>query len=107
MGGGMGGAGQPTSQADSAAGQKRRFVWTPELHQRFEAAVNALGLDIAKPKTILKLMNVDGLTKANIKSHLQKYRCLMAKRATEAAARANEANAPAASGGNHSSALLS
>lgn len=69
---------------------KRRFVWTPELHQRFEAAVNALGLDVAKPKNILKLMNVDGLTKVNIKSHLQKYRCLMAKRASEAAQRANE-----------------
>ena len=62
--------------------QKRRFVWSPELHSRFEAAVNALGLDAAKPKSILRLMNVEGLTKANIKSHLQKYRCLMQKRAS-------------------------
>jgi SHAQKYF class myb-like DNA-binding protein len=60
--------------------QKRRFVWTPDLHQRFEAACNQLGLDNAKPKSILRLMNVDGLTKANIKSHLQKYRCMMQKR---------------------------
>merc|ERR1719247_2556079 len=66
--------------------QKRRFVWSPELHSRFEAAVNALGLDAAKPKSILRLMNVEGLTKANIKSHLQKYRCLMQKRASNAAA---------------------
>merc|ERR1719238_1534942 len=66
--------------------QKRRFVWSPELHSRFEAAVNALGLDAAKPKSILRLMNVEGLTKANIKSHLQKYRCLMQKRASQAAA---------------------
>ena len=29
-------------------------------------------------------MNVDGLTKANIKSHLQKYRCLMQKKAQAA-----------------------
>merc|ERR1719217_1754686 len=66
--------------------QKRRFVWSPELHSRFEAAVNALGLDAAKPKSILRLMNVEGLTKANIKSHLQKYRCMVQKRqAAEAA----------------------
>ena len=48
--------------------------------------MNALGLDNAKPKSILRLMNVDGLTKANIKSHLQKYRCLVQKRAAQAAA---------------------
>jgi len=60
--------------------QKRRFVWTPDLHARFEAACNILGLDNAKPKSILRLMNVEGLTKANIKSHLQKYRCMVQKR---------------------------
>jgi len=61
-----------------------RFVWTPELHAQFEAACNTLGLDNAKPKSILKLMDVDGLTKANIKSHLQKYRCMMNKRSAGA-----------------------
>ena len=61
-----------------------RFVWTPELHAQFEAACNTLGLDNAKPKSILELMDVDGLTKANIKSHLQKYRCKMNKRSAEA-----------------------
>lgn len=66
---------------DHAAAQKRRFVWTTDLHSRFEAAVNTLGLDNAKPKSILRLMNVNDLTKANIKSHLQKYRCLMQKKA--------------------------
>ena len=69
-GGGMGpsGGGMPGG-GDEGSAQKRRFVWTADLHSRFEAAVNALGLDNAKPKSILKLMNVDGLTKANIKSH--------------------------------------
>merc|ERR1719456_1647164 len=90
MGGGHGG-GMPGGDGgigdDGPQAQKRRFVWTADLHSRFEAAVNALGLDNAKPKSILKLMNVDGLTKANIKSHLQKYRCLMQKKAQ--AARAN------------------
>jgi len=83
---GMDGVGMnPTVTAqveDPSATGKRRFVWTADLHARFEAAVNALGLDHAKPKTILKLMNVDDLTKANIKSHLQKYRCSMMKKAS-------------------------
>ena len=59
---------------------KRRFVWTAELHSKFERACEHLGLDSAKPKTILRHMDVEGLTKANIKSHLQKYRCMMQKR---------------------------
>merc|ERR1719181_240503 len=75
-----------TEQMGPDGQQKRRFVWSPELHSRFEAAVNALGLDAAKPKSILRLMNVEGLTKANIKSHLQKYRCLMQKQASNAKA---------------------
>lgn len=29
---------------------KQRFVWTGELHRRFEAAVNTLGVDQAKPQ---------------------------------------------------------
>ena len=97
-GGGMGpsGGGMPGG-GDEGSAQKRRFVWTADLHSRFEAAVNALGLDNAKPKSILKLMNVDGLTKANIKSHLQKYRCLMQKKAQQA--RANGQPAPTGSGG--------
>jgi len=81
---------------DPQSMQKRRFVWTADLHSRFEAAVNALGLDNAKPKSILKLMNVEGLTKANIKSHLQKYRCLMQKKAQ---ARTNGGGMPTSSGG--------
>ena len=96
--GGMGSMGGGSPQGDGSAGQKRRFVWTPELHQRFEAAVNALGLDSAKPKTILKLMNVDGLTKANIKSHLQKYRCMMAKRSTDSGGKGGEGSGGSYSG---------
>jgi SHAQKYF class myb-like DNA-binding protein len=79
--------------------QKRRFVWSPELHSRFEAAVNALGLDAAKPKSILRLMNVEGLTKANIKSHLQKYRCLMQKRASSSATTSQPSTAPVSASG--------
>ena len=62
---------------DSQAGQKRRCVWTEDLHARFELAVESLGIDYAKPMAILDHMGVKGLTKANIKSHLQKYRMKM------------------------------
>ncbi|XP_024012587.1 two-component response regulator ARR18 [Eutrema salsugineum] len=55
----------------------RVFAWTPELHQKFVAVVEQLGLEISVPKKIQKLMNVEGLTRADVASHLQKYRgCL-------------------------------
>lgn len=53
---------------------KKRLIWTPELHDRFLKAVNAVGVNNAVPKTILYLMNVEGLTSEHVKSHLQKYR---------------------------------
>jgi len=76
---------------DGPAGSKQplhkaRFVWTGELHRRFEAAVNTLGIDQAKPQAISQLMNCEGEgapTRQNIKSHLQKYRLLMQKRASK------------------------
>ena len=57
-----------------AGGKKARVVWAVELHSRFVSAVNALGLDKAVPKRILDLMGVQGLTRENVASHLQKYR---------------------------------
>ena len=41
---------------------------------RFMNAVNHLGIKNAVPKTILQLMNVEGMTRENVASHLQKYR---------------------------------
>ena len=35
---------------------------------------NAQGVKNAVPKTILQLMNVEGMTRENVASHLQKYR---------------------------------
>ena len=66
-------------------GKKPRVVWSVEMHQQFVYAVNTLGIDKAVPKRILDLMNVEGLTRENVASHLQKYR-LYLKRVENVAA---------------------
>ncbi|KAH7575188.1 hypothetical protein JRO89_XS02G0060100 [Xanthoceras sorbifolium] len=78
---------QPTSR-------KQRRCWSPELHRRFVNALQQLGgsqvgmdfnfqvsnselfesFPVATPKQIRELMQVDGLTNDEVKSHLQKYR---------------------------------
>ncbi|KAF5727371.1 transcription factor PCL1 [Tripterygium wilfordii] len=54
--------------------KRPRLVWTPQLHKRFVEVVAHLGIQNAVPKTIMQLMNVEGLTRENVASHLQKYR---------------------------------
>lgn len=70
-----------SGEFDSSAGdepartlKRPRLVWTPQLHKRFVDAVAHLGIKNAVPKTIMQLMSVDGLTRENVASHLQKYR---------------------------------
>ncbi|GMI80158.1 response regulator 1 [Hibiscus trionum] len=66
---------EETDERDDTSTLKRaRVVWSVELHQQFVVAVNQLGIDKAVPKKILELMNVPGLTRENVASHLQKYR---------------------------------
>jgi len=50
-----------------------RLKWTPELQEIFSATIEKLGIG-AVPSTILDIMNVEGLTRENVASHLQKYR---------------------------------
>ncbi|KAL7093335.1 hypothetical protein ACP275_11G034900 [Erythranthe tilingii] len=69
---------------DPSTQKKPRVVWSIELHRKFVGAVNQLGIEKAVPKRILDLMNVDGLTRENVASHLQKYR-LYLKRISSAA----------------------
>ncbi|CAL0327181.1 unnamed protein product [Lupinus luteus] len=59
---------------DPSAQKKPRVVWSVELHRKFVAAVNQLGIEKAVPKKILDMMNVEKLTRENVASHLQKYR---------------------------------
>ncbi|XP_061990577.1 two-component response regulator ARR12 [Rosa rugosa] len=59
---------------DSSSQKKPRVVWYGELHRKFVAAVNQLGVERAVPKKILDLMDVEGLSRENVASHLQKYR---------------------------------
>eukprot|EP00208_Stichococcus_sp_RCC1054_P003792 CAMPEP_0206141420 /NCGR_PEP_ID=MMETSP1473-20131121/12844_1 /ASSEMBLY_ACC=CAM_ASM_001109 /TAXON_ID=1461547 /ORGANISM="Stichococcus sp, Strain RCC1054" /LENGTH=229 /DNA_ID=CAMNT_0053535985 /DNA_START=36 /DNA_END=725 /DNA_ORIENTATION=- len=54
--------------------KKPRVAWTAELHKLFVKAVTELGVDTAVPKAIMTSMNVEGLTRENVASHLQKYR---------------------------------
>lgn len=66
--------------------KKQRLVWSADLHARFMQAVNTLGIERAVPKTILQIMNVDGMTRENVASHLQKYRLYLKKLAGVSAA---------------------
>lgn len=55
--------------------RKQRRCWSQELHRRFLHALQQLGgSHVATPKQIRDLMQVDGLTNDEVKSHLQKYR---------------------------------
>ncbi|XP_066367569.1 transcription factor HHO3-like [Miscanthus floridulus] len=63
------------SQAQQQASRKARRCWSPELHRQFVAVLLQLGgPQVATPKQIREVMQVDGLTNDEVKSHLQKYR---------------------------------
>ncbi|OQU76785.1 hypothetical protein SORBI_3010G208100, partial [Sorghum bicolor] len=59
--------------------KKQRVEWTRQLHSKFLEAINHIGMDNAVPKKILEVMNVDGITKENVASHLQKFRMYLKK----------------------------
>nr|GMD02209.1 transcription factor PCL1-like [Ipomoea batatas] len=63
---------------DSMVTPKSKLVWTPELHSIFmRVVINLGGIEKATPKKILNAMNVPGLTRPNVSSHLQKVRGFM------------------------------
>ncbi|KAF8688795.1 hypothetical protein HU200_042122 [Digitaria exilis] len=63
--------------------RKQKIKWSDHLHSKFVEAINQIGIDRAVPKKILEVMNVDGLNKDNIASHLQKYRIHLRKKLSE------------------------
>lgn len=67
--------GLPPSTAPAAL-HPVQLEWTPELHAKFVEAVEGLPADKQVPSRILEHMGDwgAGLTRANIASHLQKYR---------------------------------
>ncbi|KAJ0246019.1 Two-component response regulator ARR18 [Hirschfeldia incana] len=73
------GEGSDQDGEESSNRKKPRVVWSQELHQKFVHAVQQLGLDKAVPKKILDYMNIEGLTRENVASHLQKYRLYLKK----------------------------
>ncbi|XP_042380791.1 transcription factor NIGT1-like [Zingiber officinale] len=67
--------GAKEKEGQSQTNRKVRRCWSPELHRCFLDALQLLGgIHVATPKQIRELMNVDGLTNDEVKSHLQKYR---------------------------------
>ncbi|KAK8674006.1 hypothetical protein V6N13_112312 [Hibiscus sabdariffa] len=66
---------QQHQQQQQHNSRKQRRCWSPELHRRFVEALQQLGgSQVATPKQIRELMQVEGLTNDEVKSHLQKYR---------------------------------
>ncbi|OAY33828.1 transcription factor HHO5 isoform X2 [Manihot esculenta] len=74
-------------QQEHPSYKKQRRCWSPELHRRFVDALQQLGgSQVATPKQIRELMQVDGLTNDEVKSHLQKYRLHIRKLPASSAA---------------------
>ncbi|CAN7070154.1 unnamed protein product [Brassica oleracea var. botrytis] len=73
--------------------KKPRVIWTREMHNKFLAAVDHVGIKNAVPKKILELMDVDNLTRDNVASHLQKFRLALKKITNEAKQQVNMAAA--------------
>ncbi|KAK1396805.1 transcription factor PCL1 [Heracleum sosnowskyi] len=81
-----------TDSKKSETMKRQRLVWTPQLHKRFVDVVAHLGIKNAVPKTIMQLMNVEGLTRENVASHLQKYRLYLKRMQGGGGGLSSEAN---------------
>jgi two-component response regulator ARR-B family len=89
----------PDKQVQQCNAKRPRVHWSGEMHSQFVSAVNKLGIDKAVPKKILELMTVEGLTRENVASHLQKYRLYLKKASRIDGALTSHGLAPEAGGG--------
>ncbi|KAB5514406.1 hypothetical protein DKX38_028312 [Salix brachista] len=66
---------------DTCSVKKPRVTWSSELHVKFVDCVKKLEAsgERVQPKRIREMMNVEGLSRENIASHLQKYRNMLKK----------------------------
>ncbi|KAI0564048.1 Myb domain containing protein [Gracilaria domingensis] len=72
------------SNETEARAKRTRLHWTPALHESFLAAVEKLGIDNAVPTSIIREMGVEGLSRENVASHLQKHRSSLKKEKEDA-----------------------
>lgn len=70
---------QDDSKDDSKTEKKARVQWSDEMHRKFLEAIAQLGLERAFPKKIVEFMNIPGLTREHVASHLQKHRMNLRK----------------------------
>ncbi|KAE8704808.1 putative Serine/threonine-protein kinase SAPK10 [Hibiscus syriacus] len=101
--------------------RKQRRCWSPELHRRFVEALQQLGgSQVATPKQIRELMQVEGLTNDEVKSHLQllifcvgsvflcrKYRLHIRKLPASSSGQGNKQCSPQNQSNEHSKASIS
>ncbi|CAJ1935945.1 unnamed protein product [Sphenostylis stenocarpa] len=91
------------SKNSDSPNRKTRVVWSSDLHNRFLNAIHELGLATlllvlnfylsdAVPKKILALMNVPGLQRGHVGSHLQKYRKALETKSKNVAQRQQQQN---------------
>ncbi|XP_047335608.1 two-component response regulator ORR24-like [Impatiens glandulifera] len=73
---------EESDQDSTKEESKQRIVWNQWMHLKFVDAIRQLGPDRAIPKKIVEVMNIPGLTRENVASHLQKHR-MNIKRAEE------------------------
>ncbi|KAF6156635.1 hypothetical protein GIB67_017771 [Kingdonia uniflora] len=69
---------EDNSEEHYTSKKKPRVSWSQLLHDKFLEAVKKLGTE-AVPLKILKYMNVPGITRENVASHLQKFRSAIKK----------------------------
>ncbi|CAN8070611.1 unnamed protein product [Agarophyton chilense] len=73
-----------SNDTEGRSSKRSRLHWTQELHASFLAAVEKLGIGKAVPTSIIREMGVEGLTRENVASHLQKHRTSLKKAEDEA-----------------------